>query len=115
MKENLQAINKNTQQLHHAIKEVERILIQLRDCWEDQRDFVWNVLDSNAQLEKSGKVTLSLVAGTSRINGGFLALEEMGVIPGRDAFNEEITQQEADELMGLDPRETPEEHKEEQA
>ena len=89
MKENLQAINKNTQQLNLHIKEVERILVQLRDCWEDQRDFVWNVLDSNAQLEKSGKVTMSLVAGTSRINGGFLALEEMGVIPGRDAFNDE--------------------------
>ena len=29
--------------------------------------------------------------------------------------NEEITQQEADELMDLDPRETPEEHMEEQA
>lgn len=110
-KENLQAINKNTQQLNHAIKEVERILIQLRDCWEVQRDFVWGL----QELDPGGKAALSLVALTGRINGGFLALEEMGVIPGRDAFNEEITQQEADELMDLDPRETPEEHKEEQA
>ena len=92
MKENLQAINKNTQALNLHIKEVERILIALRDCWENQRDFVWDCLntrDSGYNLHPEGKITTSFVTGTNRINGYFLALEEMSVIPGRDAFNEE--------------------------
>ena len=51
MRDNLQAINKNTQELNEHIKEVERLLRQLRDCWEDHRDFVWAVMDDNNVLD----------------------------------------------------------------
>ena len=56
MRDNLQAINKNTQLLNERIKEVERLLSQLRDCWEDHRDFVWSVMDHNNVLDPAGRL-----------------------------------------------------------
>ena len=91
MRDNLQAINKNTQLLNERIKEVERLLRQLRDCWEDHRDFVWSVMDHNNVLDPAGRPALSIVASTGRLNSGFEALKALGVLSERVARCEECS------------------------
>ena len=77
LRETTRTIHTDAMRLSEHLSRVEELLVSLRGCWIDYRDFVWGM----QELDPGGKAALSLVAATGRMNSTFAALEEAGMLP----------------------------------
>lgn len=77
LREASRTIHTDSMRLSEHLSRVEELLVSLRECWIDYRDFVWGM----QELDPGGKAALSLVAATGRMNSTLAALEEAGMLP----------------------------------
>lgn len=83
MKDNLQAINKNTQQLNECAKEVEHVLKFLRDDFEEFRDRSFAAL-SVSSIDQGSWIMLRLGQLSGKLNGYMEELQCHGVMPRKE-------------------------------
>jgi len=82
LREASRTIHTDSMRLSEHLSRVEELLVSLRGCWIDHRDFAWEILDEKVDPVSRG--ALRLVASTNRINSAFASLEEMGMLPRKE-------------------------------